>query len=222
MPADVKGVIEELLEQHERQLQELRSLRTTILGLAARYKVDVELPNLDEDSPKTTTSESRKIRPGALFGLSQTDAVAKYFELVKEPKTMEEILEGLEAGGCVVGGKDPRATIYTQIIRATHRFVKLPSGHFGLLEWFPNEKAKRSTPRKPKGGMVELAEDVEVEATKTRSSGKTAKPKQTKPSTAKGSAKSTPEKKATSEKKKATSEKKAQPELQADGVAEHP
>ncbi len=123
-------------------------------------EVEIQLPDLPHfpDQDEVAEMPSQTVRPGQFYSMSQTDAVAAYLSMVRRPCTLEELIEVLQQGGLVFNSKDPRGTLYTQLVRATLRFVKLPTGQFDLLDNYPNEKAKRSKPRKPGGSSTRAGE----------------------------------------------------------------
>ncbi|HRI06588.1 MAG TPA: winged helix-turn-helix domain-containing protein [Nannocystaceae bacterium] len=141
MSTDPTLVIADLVAKRLQKLEEVRRIETTIKMLSEMYSVDVVLSGVQDVN--AAEQAAVMLRPDQFFGMSQTEAAAALLELRKKPFTVEEIVDGIVAGGCQVGGASPRNTVYTQLVRATHRFVKLPSGHFGLLDWYPEEKAKR-------------------------------------------------------------------------------
>lgn len=140
-----KAVVDDLLQEYESKVVDLNELERAIRMLSKRYGIEVELPPFGPDAVSATAqTRAKTVQVGQFYGKSGTQGTAAYLELVDEPKTLEDILDGLKAGGLEIGGKDPRTTLYTQLVRATHSFVKLPTGHFGLLDWFPEEKDRRS------------------------------------------------------------------------------
>lgn len=144
MPASAEDVINDLLADFHGKLRELSDLRKMIVSLAERYGLDVTVAELPSEEA-VVEGATPKIRPDQFFAMSQTDAAAALLQQNnRHPLTTDQILELLIQGGAQIGGSNPRQTLYTQLIRATQRFVKLPSGHFGLLDWYPEEKARRA------------------------------------------------------------------------------
>lgn len=138
--ADEKDIIKDLLSDYGKKAAELQTLRSTIETLAKRYNVACEFPDANGHGGKAGSH----VTADQFFGKSQPDAAEEYLRRVGHAVSVDEILEALRAGGMKFSGKDPRAGLYTQLIRATMRFVKVPSGAFGLLEWYPSEHAKRT------------------------------------------------------------------------------
>jgi len=85
---------------------------------------------------------SVKILPGEFFNQSQTDAAAAYLRKVTHAVNVDQILEALKVGGVKFEGADPKATLYTVMVRATKRFVLVSPNTFGLIEWYPDRKKK--------------------------------------------------------------------------------
>lgn len=112
------------------------------------------LPRLPEVEDAETKA-SAGVKPGQFYSMSQPDAAAAYLHMVRRPCTLDELLDVLEQGGIVFQSKDPRGTLYTQLVRATMRFVKLPTGQFDLLERYPNEVKRRKT---KKGSVTRVAD----------------------------------------------------------------
>lgn len=145
-------LIEQMLQDYRRKAADLRAERRVLESLAKRLNYD--LTGLD-DSEEGAGPKQLSLKSDQFFGMTQTGAVAEFLRLKGKPATMEEILASLKAGGLEITGKDPKMNLYTQLLRATKRFVKLPSGEFGLLEWYPGVYQKRNN-RKPKmkGGLT--------------------------------------------------------------------
>lgn len=100
------------------------------------------------------------------LGRGGSDAAAAYLKMVHRPCTLEEIKEALQRGGLVFAGKDPKSTLYTQLVRATLRFVKLPTGEFALLDWYEREKnrrLKRGGEKSGSNGSSKASDDISEE-----------------------------------------------------------
>jgi len=83
------------------------------------------------------------VRPDEFFGMTYSTAAAAYLERVGHAVSMDELLDALNKGGCPVGGKEPKKTLYISLIRAVKTFVPIPgrSGYLGLRKFYPNLKA---------------------------------------------------------------------------------
>ncbi len=97
------------------------------------------------------SSGSEHIVPGEFFGLSQTEAAAKYLKKVGHAVHVDTILDVLQAGGVKFEGRDPKTTLYTSLIRGNRRFVLVSRGTFGLAEFYPDRpKPEKVEPKKKK------------------------------------------------------------------------
>jgi hypothetical protein len=91
--------------------------------------------------------------PNAFFGKRQVTAIREYLEMRRVhgdgPATPQEILEALKAGGYRFEAKsDVVALIGLRALlrKATTVFHKLPGTRtYGLLAWYPNAKAGKSS-----------------------------------------------------------------------------
>ncbi|MGD0571197.1 MAG: hypothetical protein ABSA78_22620 [Candidatus Sulfotelmatobacter sp.] len=97
------------------------------------------------------------VRADEFVGLTYSGAAKAYLEKVGHAVSMEELLEVLNRGGCPVGGKEPKKTLYISLIRDVRTFVPIPgrSGFLGLRKFYPNLKAlkdKKDEPKKRKKG----------------------------------------------------------------------
>jgi len=90
-----------------------------------------------------------QIKPGEFFGLSQTDAAARYIKRVGYAVYIDQILENLKVGGVKFSGADPRTNLYTLLVRGTRRFVLVSANTFGLTEFYPKRpRAGKNIPNK--------------------------------------------------------------------------
>jgi len=101
-----------------------------------------------EFGPAAVTAKAgtkANVRPDEFFGMTYTTAAAAYLERVGHAVSMDELLNALNQGGCPVGGKEPRKTLYISLIRAVKTFVPIPgkSGYLGLRKFYPNLKAAK-------------------------------------------------------------------------------
>jgi hypothetical protein len=188
--ADEKDIIKDLLSDYGKKAAELQTLRSTIETLAKKYNVPCEFPDASGNGAKVGSS----VTADQFFGKSQPDAAEEYLRRVGHAVPVEEILEALRSGGMKFSGKDPRGTLYTQMIRATMRFVKMPSGAFGLLEWYPTEHAKRT-----RGKDEEPEEAPSPKASKAKPAKTTKAPAPKEPAKTKEAVKAAPREKVTAE-----------------------
>jgi hypothetical protein len=83
-----------------------------------------------------------------------SEAARTYLNRVGHAVSLEEMLEKLRAGGCKVGGANPKQTLYISLVRNTRDFVPTGSGFIGLRSFYPGLKAgavKNADKQKKKG-----------------------------------------------------------------------
>jgi hypothetical protein len=92
------------------------------------------------------------LRPDEFFGMTYSTAAAAYLAKVGHAVSMDELLDALNRGGCPVGGKEPKKTLYISLIRDVRTFVPIAgrSGFLGLRKFYPNLKALKEKRDEPK------------------------------------------------------------------------
>ena len=100
----------------------------------------------------TSTGTRTSVRADEFVGLTYSGAAKAYLEKVGYAVSMDELLEVLNRGGCPVGGKEPKKTLYISLIRDVRTFVPIPgrSGFLGLRKFYPNLKALKEKKEEPK------------------------------------------------------------------------
>ena len=76
------------------------------------------------------------VYPGMFFGKSQPQAAKIFMELCKRPMKLKTIIEGMEKGGCKVGGKKPMVNLWGILNRDQDTFIRVPKAGWGLVEWY--------------------------------------------------------------------------------------
>lgn len=161
---ELRVALERLLAERETKVADLAQLDSAIEGLRkilgepASYG---EIQGVGKDavppSIKELGRQSRQpfIRPDQFFGLSHTAATESYLKMVGYAVHLDQILDVLTKGGITIGGSDPKKNLYTELIRATKKFVLVSPYTFGLREFYPNlpkksrkEATKKSRPKK--------------------------------------------------------------------------
>jgi len=102
--------------------------------------------------PGVARSHHGDIPGDAFFQMTVPDAAEKYLKLVKATKEIPEIAEALLKGGLKSSSKNFTDMTRTVMSR-DERFVKVPSGDWGLTEWYPamrKEKKPKATTVTPK------------------------------------------------------------------------
>ncbi len=90
---------------------------------------------------------------------------------------MDELLDALNRGGCPVGGKEPKKTLYISLIRDVRTFVPIPgrSGFLGLRKFYPNLKTlKDKEPKTKRKKRSRKKRTTNVKADEATSKGKPA------------------------------------------------
>jgi hypothetical protein len=153
----LRKALEHYLEQKRGKLEEVRQLDLMI----ARLSRDLGEPNVETqivEAPSDSMDDGwqekveialqpaggrANVRPDEFFGMTYTTAAKAYLEKVRHAVSMDELLEALNRGGCTVGGKDPKKTLYISLVRDVRNFVPISgkSGYLGLRKFYPNLKA---------------------------------------------------------------------------------
>ncbi len=153
----LKRTLEHYLQQKRERLDELRQLDQIIVRLkrdlgetatelqeseAANYVINESAPAGDEGTSPSLRART-SVRPDEFFGMTYSVAAKNYLEKVNHAVSMDELLEALNSGGCPVGGKEPKKTLYISLVRDVRNFVPIPgrSGYLGLRKFYPNLKA---------------------------------------------------------------------------------
>jgi len=99
--------------------------------------------NTPQGSMQASLSPSSKgdIRRDEFFAMTISEAARAYLSRVGHAVSLEEMLEKLKAGGCKVGGANPKQTLYISLVRNTREFVPTGSGYIGLRSFYPGLKA---------------------------------------------------------------------------------
>jgi hypothetical protein len=158
----LRMALEHYLQQKRNKLEEVRQIDLIIsrlkadLGEASTAEslsdaVSDSLADTWRDKAEVTQSSSTgggtNVRADEFFGMTYTTAATAYLERVGHAVPMDELLDALNKGGCPVGGKDPKKTLYISLIRAVKTFVPIPgkSGYLGLRKFYPNLKAAKES-----------------------------------------------------------------------------
>lgn len=131
-------------------LRDLRARRAKIDEAIAVIEAMAGESGLGDAGPAQT-----EIRPDTFFNLSVPKAVVKYLGMTnRTPKAPQDIVSALEQGGQTQANY---MNVYSALkrLRRSGEMQKLPSGEWGLSDWYPN--AKRPTKR-PNGGGAEAAD----------------------------------------------------------------
>jgi hypothetical protein len=149
MRADFLPAIEafkKMLAEQERKVLETKAAVNALYvaaGEPAPYSLEAEAQ---------ATASLTSIKPDTFYGKSINTAAREYLEMRKAagdgPATPRDVYEALSRGGLKFETKDETNAIIG--VRATLRknssvFHRLPTGDYGLLEWYPNAKAPKES-----------------------------------------------------------------------------
>lgn len=81
----------------------------------------------------------RLLPADAFFRMSVPEAIKKYLNMVKRPKTAKEITAALDAGGLTHQAKNLYATVYPTLLRmeGNNEVVRVSKREWALAEWYP-------------------------------------------------------------------------------------
>ena len=146
------------IQQFRSKAEEMRPLIQRILSLDQDIGEATDLSAiLTESAALSTETETAslatsgggarpKLRPDEFMGKTYFEAAKSYLERVGHAVSMDELLEVLKNGGCPVGGKTPRKTLYISLVRS-REFVPIPgqSGFVGLRKFYPNRGMEKKS-----------------------------------------------------------------------------
>jgi hypothetical protein len=139
------------------------------MGEIWRDKVDVSL---------APAGARTNIRADEFVGQTYSSAARSYLEKVGHAVSMDGLLDALNRGGCPVGGKDAKKTLYVSLIRDVRTFVPIPgrSGFLGLRKFYPNLKALKEKKDEPKAKRKQRSHKKTGAKVKAEAEKPTAKP----------------------------------------------
>jgi hypothetical protein len=167
----LRKTLEHYLQLKSSKIEEVRQLDLVISQLSRDLGEAVPRPQAEEKDASagdsigdawrenefgtttpTSTGTRTAVRADEFVGLTYSGAARAYLEKVGHAVSMEELLEVLNRGGCPVGGKEPKKTLYISLIRDVRTFVPIPgrSGFLGLRKFYPNLKALKEKKDEPK------------------------------------------------------------------------
>lgn len=147
-PIDYAALIEKLLED--------RADIDRMLAWAQRKQQEEQAGVLATPSqqPQPIAKPVNPIRYTSLaqdtfFRMSVPDAIKKYLNIAKRPKTAKDITTALDSGGLTHQAKNLYATVYPTLLRMedANEVVRVGKGEWGLSEWYPSAR-KASTEEK--------------------------------------------------------------------------
>jgi hypothetical protein len=144
---------QELLAELE---EEQKNIQRMIVWVKGRMQQQGEFPEaVVTVGPKTGVDGRVRfprigIAPDTFFRMSVPDAIKKYLNIVKAPRTAQDITAGLDAGGLTHQAKNLYATVYPTLLRMEHAgdVARVGNRQWALSEWYPGG---RKTEKAPEG-----------------------------------------------------------------------
>jgi len=163
--------IEELRTKLQDQEKSVIETKKLINQLSAYAKLPIPF----EDADLQPSGVAVTVKRNAYFGRPLTTCVREFLTMRKSaglgPANIDEIFVALRDGGYdleTVSAKnesEQKRGVAISLAKNTLAFVKLPTGDWGLLEWYPNIKKRKKDENGAKGNGGETgAGDDEPEA----------------------------------------------------------
>lgn len=91
-------------------------------------------------TPSMATRFPRSLAPDTFFRMTVPDAIKKYLNIAKRPRTAKDITAALDSGGLTHQAKNLYATVYPTLLRmeSANEVVRVGKGEWGLSEWYPS------------------------------------------------------------------------------------
>lgn len=170
-----KNKMSELFIDYSKVLADLESkrdaLNDAINGIKKLLHVNSQmLPDGTFTQPVSQLTTGQDIPSDAFFGMPIRDAIKKFLTMkMKKPQQYREIADALEQGGFEHKSKSFHNTVNTTLTRLAggdDPVVVKVQGKWGLLEWYPDLKRKKTANRKEENGVRQEEEtDAEGEST---------------------------------------------------------
>jgi hypothetical protein len=98
----------------------------------------IESPNSKGRNPINPIRYT-SLAPDTFFRMSVPDAIKKYLNIAKRPKTAKDITAALDSGGLTHQAKNLYATVYPTLLRmeGNNDVARVGKGEWGLTEWYP-------------------------------------------------------------------------------------
>lgn len=144
----MRQTLEHFRQQKQAKLEEIRALDVTIRHLekelgesSVNESVEFVMSSADIQNPPQLVGTSRiaDVRPDEFFGMQQTEAAKAFLRKVRQAVSTDQLVDGLRRGGAIVGGADPKRTLYVSLMRNPKKeFVVVGDGFIGLREFYPH------------------------------------------------------------------------------------
>jgi len=161
--SDLTVAIETMVEQIGAKLAEVAELKRATNTLCKVAGVEAMYP----DEEPETGGPMLRMKPDEYYGKPFSTAAKMYLQRRKTAVSSDEILKGLEQGNFDFDALEWKPetrlrAVATSLAKNTAIFHKLPSGLFGLKEWYP-EAIDRKRPKKTDAAETEKSEQPTTE-----------------------------------------------------------
>ncbi len=153
------------LRQQEEEVLRLKKLINHLCAFA-------NIPTLYAETELQANGGALSVKRNSLFGRPLTTCVREYLLMRHQanqspsPASLDEIFDALKAGGYDLAGTtsnvdDQKRGVAISLGKNSTTFVRLPTGDWALLEWYPNykEKKKKAAENGEKSSREEEATD---------------------------------------------------------------
>jgi hypothetical protein len=191
----LRKALEHYVQQKAVKMEEVRQLDLMIVRLSRDLGEAAPEPQVADEDPSDSIGDAWRenefgsapppnagranLRPDEFVGETYSGAAKAYLDKVGHAVSMDELLDALNRGGCPVGGKEPKKTLYISLIRDVRTFVPIPgrSGFLGLRKFYPNLKALKEREPKTKRKKRSRKKRTAVKADGATPKSKPSKPK---------------------------------------------
>lgn len=105
------------------------------------------IPLMGAKPDSTSQQKGRvEIRPDEFVGMTQSEAAKAYLTKVGHGIPLDDLVTALRNGGAVLGGADPKRTLYVSLARNPQKWFVFVNDVIGLRSFYPN-LGKGGTPR---------------------------------------------------------------------------
>jgi hypothetical protein len=110
---------------------------TDLSAISGMEVPSIAQPQSGQNGPATASAGKVRVRPDEFVGMTYIEAAKQHLTKVGHAISTDELLEVLKSGGCVVGGVNPKKTLYISLVRG-REFVPIPgqSGFLGLRSFY--------------------------------------------------------------------------------------
>jgi hypothetical protein len=142
------------LQEHETAAIETKKLINQLCAYA-------KLPLQFQDAELQPSGGGVAVRRNSFFGRPLTTCVREFLEMRKRAglgaASIDDIFNALQEGGydlgtvSAKGEMEQKRGVAISLAKNTVAFVRLPTGDWGLLEWYPNIKKRKNADNGGKG-----------------------------------------------------------------------